>query len=273
MNRILDTIVERTREDVAVRQKLVSVSDFRSFEEYHHPRRDFGKALDKPGGVSVIAEIKKASPSKGIIRSDFDAVRIARSYEMNGASALSVLTDEPFFQGALSYMRDVSSASGIPVLRKDFIIAPYQIAEARAYGADAVLLIVRILDNSQLKELHAAAVEEGLQVLVECYDIQDWDRLDFDMVTIAGVNNRNLETFEVDLHRGVSLLGTAPDGVLRVSESGLSTWNDMEYLQRHGIHSALIGEHFMRAEDPGAALSELARWQPTGHEAGNAAEK
>lgn len=269
MNRILDTIVERTREDVFARQKLVKESDLRSFEEYHHPRRDFGKALDKSGGVSVIAEIKKASPSKGIIRSDFDAVSIARSYEKNGASALSVLTDEPFFQGALSHMRDVSSVSGIPVLRKDFIIVPYQIAEARAYGADAVLLIVRILDNSQLKELHAAAVEEGLQVLVECYDVQDWDRLDFEIVKIAGVNNRNLETFEVDLHRGVSLLATAPDGVLRVSESGLCTWQDLAYLQRHGIHSALIGEHFMRAEDPGAGLSELTRRQSVGHEAGN----
>ncbi|TVQ69690.1 MAG: indole-3-glycerol phosphate synthase TrpC [Balneolaceae bacterium] len=258
-NKILDTIVVRTREDVAVRKRLVNERDLRSFDAYHHPRRDFGAALVTPDSVSVIAEIKKASPSRGIIRSDFNAVSIARTYERHGASAVSVLTDEPFFQGSLSYLRDVSSVSAIPVLRKDFIMDPYQVTEARAYGADAVLLIVRILDDSQLMELHAAAAEEGLQVLTECYDRQDWDRLDFDMVTIAGVNNRNLDTFEVDLHRGVSLLATAPEGVVRVSESGLSTREDMAYLQKHGIHSALIGEHFMRAEDPGAELSNLTR--------------
>lgn len=258
-NKILDTIVVRTREDVAVRKRLVNERDLRSFDAYHHPRRDFGAALVTSGSVSVIAEIKKASPSRGIIRSDFNAVSIARTYERHGASAVSVLTDEPFFQGSLSYLRDVSSVSAIPVLRKDFIMDPYQITEARAYGADAVLLIVRILDDSQLMELHAAAAEEGLQVLTECYDRQDWDRLDFDMITIAGVNNRNLDTFEVDLHRGVSLLATAPEGVVRVSESGLSTREDMAYLQKHGIHSALIGEHFMRAEDPGAELSNLTR--------------
>lgn len=267
-NNILDTIVKRTREDVAARKKLIKESDLRSFERYHDPRKDFGKALDRSGSVSVIAEIKKASPSKGVIRSDFDPVSIARAYERNGASALSVLTDEPFFQGSLSYLRDVSSGSGIPVLRKDFILDPFQVTEARAYGADAVLLIVRILDDSQLVELHAAAAEEGLQVLVECYDRQDWDRLDFDIVKIAGVNNRNLDTFEVDLHRGVSLLATAPDGVLRVSESGLSTREDMAYLQQHGIHSALIGEHFMRSDDPGAGLSELIRAGTNGKEPG-----
>ncbi len=268
-NKILNTIVVRTSEDLAVRKRLVSEHDLRSFEGYHHPRRDFGSALVTSGSVSVIAEIKKASPSKGVIRSDFNAVSIARSYERHGASAVSVLTDEPFFQGSLSYMRDVSSVSGIPVLRKDFIIDPYQITEARAYGADAVLLIVRLLDNSQLNELHTAAAEEGLQVLTECYDRQDWDRLDFETVKIAGVNNRNLDTFEVDLHRGVSLLATAPDGVVRVSESGLSTRDDMAYLQQRGIHSALIGEHFMRAEDPGSELSNLIREQPIGQTSGN----
>ncbi len=268
-NKILDTIVVRTREDVAVRKRLVNERNLRSFDGYNHPRRDFRSALVTPGSVSVIAEIKKASPSKGIIRSDFNAVSIASTYERHGASAVSVLTDEPFFQGSLSYLRDVSSVSAIPVLRKDFIMDPYQITEARAHGADAVLLIVRILDDSQLVELHAAAAEEGLQVLVECYDRQDWDRLDFDMVTIAGVNNRNLDTFKVDLHRGVSLLATAPEGVVRVSESGLSTREDMAYLKKNGIHSALIGEHFMRAEDPGTELSNLIRKQSISQESGN----
>jgi indole-3-glycerol phosphate synthase len=254
---ILDSIVARTRQDLAARKRAVSTSDFSSMEAWNRPRRDFRAALHKPGGVSVIAEIKKASPSKGVIREDFDPAGIARAYERNGASALSVLTDQPFFQGSLKYMDTVSSTSGIPVLRKDFIVDPYQISEARAFGADAVLLIVRILDDNQLGELHACAVETGLHVLTECYDHHDWDRLDFDMVTIAGVNNRDLDTFEVDLHRGVALLKQAPEGVLRVSESGISKPADMKFLREHGIHSALVGESFMRAEDPGKALSDL----------------
>ncbi len=254
---VLDKIVEQTRLDNTARQRSVSTSDFHSFEAWHRQRRDFTEALRKSGSVSVIAEIKKASPSKGIIREDFDPVAIAQSYERHGASALSVLTDQPFFQGSLAYMDAVSSSSAIPVLRKDFIIDPYQVYEARAYGADALLLIVRILSDRQLGELHACAAEVGLQVLTECYDQHDWDRLDFDTVKIAGVNNRDLDTFKVDLHHGVSLLCQAPDGVVRVSESGISKPDDIKYLQEHDIHSALVGESLMRAEDPGIALSAL----------------
>lgn len=254
---ILENIVARTGRDLATRRRALSISDMTTLEAWHRPRRDFRKALHIPGSVSVIAEIKKASPSKGIIREDFDPVRIAQSYERHGASALSVLTDEPFFQGSLAHMDAVSSLSGIPVLRKDFIVDPYQIYEARAYGADAVLLIVRILDNGQLRELHACAAELGLHVLTECYDRGDWKRLDFGMTTVAGVNNRDLDTFEVDLHRGVALLAEAPEGILRVSESGITTAGDLLLLRDSGIHSALIGESFMRAADPGKALSDL----------------
>ena len=151
----------------------------------------------------------------------------------------------------------MSAITHLPLLRKDFIIDPYQITEARGWGADAVLLIVKILDKSQLFELHTAAREIDLQVLVECYDQEDWDRLDFDTFSIVGVNNRNLDTFKVDIHRGVSLLRNAPDGVIRVSESGLGHPDDLLFLKDNGIHSALIGEHFMRAENPG---DELARF-------------
>ncbi len=257
VRRILDTIVAQTRRDLVLRKRNVSASNFSSFGAYHRPRRDFKAALEKPGCVSIIAEIKKASPSKGVIREKFNPVEIADSYQRHGASALSVLTDQPFFQGSLTYMQEVSSSSGIPVLRKDFIIDPYQVTEARAYGADAVLLIVRILGDSQMQELHYCAREEGLQVLAECYDEDDWNRLDFDVVSIAGVNNRDLDTFEVDMNRGMTLLARAPEGVLRVSESGISSRSDLRLLQKHGIHSALIGETFMRAKDPGRALSEL----------------
>ncbi len=254
---ILEIIVKKKREEVAVRKKAVGARDFQSFEEYQRPRSDFGAALIKPDGVSIIAEIKKASPSKGVIRDDFNPALIAKSYQENGASALSVLTDEPFFKGSLMYLQEVSAMVTLPLLRKDFIIDPYQIAEARAWGADAVLLIVKILDKNQLYDLHAAAREIDLQVLVECYDHQDWDKLDFDVISIVGVNNRNLDTFEVDLHRGISILENAPAGTTRVSESGLGNPEDLHLLKDSGIHSALIGEHFMRAEDPG---NELARF-------------
>ncbi len=251
---ILNRIVEQTKTDLETRKRAVPKHLLHSCEEFGRRRRDFAGVLAKPDQVTVIAEIKKASPSKGIIRSEFDPVLIAEQYEKNGASALSVLTDEPFFKGSLSCLRDISAVTNLPVLRKDFIVDEYQLSEARAFGADAVLLIVKILDKIQLYELHHAARELGLQVLVECYDQYDRDLLDFDKISIVGVNNRNLDTFEVDLHRGVALLAEAPDGVLRVSESGLRHPADLKYLCDNGIHSALIGEHFMRAEDPGKEL-------------------
>ncbi len=257
MASILEKIVTQTREDISNRKKKISADAFNSFAEYVRPRRDFRKALNQTDQVSVIAEIKKASPSKGILRKDFNPVVIAQSYLENGAAAISVLTNEPFFQGTLPYLQEVSAVASVPVLRKDFIIDFYQIEEARAWGADAILLIVKITDGSQLNELHDAATECGLQVLVECYDEADWDRLDFGRVSVVGVNNRNLDTFEVDLHRGVELLSKAPGGVIRVSESGLSEPGDLVMLQQNGIQSALIGERFMKAQNPGEELFRI----------------
>ncbi len=257
MTDILEQIVERTRSDLARRKKKIPAGSLDSFGEYHRPRRNFAGALRRHGGVSVIAEIKKASPSQGVIRHDFNPAVIARSYEKNGASAVSVLTDQPFFQGEQIHLQEVSAMVNIPVLRKDFIIDPYQIEEARAWGADAVLLIVKITEGDQLYELHDAAVACGLQTLVECYDHRDWERMDFHRFRIAGVNNRNLETFEVDQNRGISLLQTAPEGVVRVSESGIHDPGDLERLSHSGIHAALIGEHFMRAADPGRELARF----------------
>lgn len=258
MNNILEKIVEQTREEIAGRRKKIAAGDFNAFAEYHRKRRDFKDALEHGSGlVSVIAEIKKASPSKGVIRENLNPAAIAADYQSNGASAISVLTDEPFFQGKLTDLQEVSARVTIPVLRKDFIVDFYQIEEARAWGADAILLIAKITDGQQLYELHDAAVECGLQTFVECYDEQDFERLDFERFDVVGVNNRNLETFEVELHRGVELLQRTPDEVVRVSESGFYNPGDLSMLQKNGIHSCLIGEHLMRSEDPGKELDRF----------------
>lgn len=257
MASILDKIVEQTEEDLKKRKQKISFRDFRSFEDYERDRRDFANALRKDGEVAIIAEIKKASPSKGEIRPDFDPQRIAAQYQDGGASAISVLTDEPFFKGHLEYLQIASREVVIPILRKDFIIDPYQVEEARAYGADAVLLIATITDGHQLQELHHAVDEAGLQALVECYHEDELQHLDFDQVKVTGVNNRDLKKFEVDLHRGVSILQQVPDSIVRVSESGLSSGKDLKLLYEHDIQAALIGEHFMRQEDPGDGVSQL----------------
>lgn len=256
MANVLERIVEQTTSDLSKRKKQVSFNDLHSLEGFEKPRIDFKKALSGDQ-VSIIAEVKKASPSKGIIRKNFNPVDIALRYEEGGASAISVLTDQPFFKGDLEYLAAISKRVQLPLLRKDFIIDPFQIKEARAYGADAVLIIVAITEGSQLNELIAAAKEFGLFALVECYDQDDFDRVDFDEVDILGVNNRDLKYFNVDVHRGISILKQAPEETVLVSESGISTGKDIALLKREGIHSALIGEHFMRQPDPGKAVSEL----------------
>jgi indole-3-glycerol phosphate synthase len=254
---ILEKIVTQTKDDIQKRKFKFSVSSFRSMEDYERSRRGFAKHLRKENSVQVIAEIKKASPSKGLIRPDFDPRKHAEQYMKHGAAALSVLTDKPFFQGDLLYMQLVSQMAEVPVLRKDFIVDPFQIEEARAFGADAILLIATILEPSQITELIHCAQEIGLESLVECYDEADFNKLDFKWVKVLGVNNRNLDTFEVNVHQGIKLLQQAPKDVITVSESGLSKPQDLELLASEGIHAALIGEHFMRQPDPGLALKEI----------------
>jgi indole-3-glycerol phosphate synthase len=253
---ILDKIVEQTRVDLRKRKHERSLSSLEQSWGFERTHRSFKTALAAEG-VQFITEVKKASPSKGVIRENFDPLEIAQIYQEYGAAALSVLTDEPFFQGHLRYMESISQKVSIPVLRKDFIVDPYQIVEAKAYGADAILLIVRILTDTQLNELLDAAYELKLDVLVECYDSEEQDRLDFDKISILGVNNRDLERFEVDVHRGVAQLQQAPDGIIRVSESGISTPNDIAFLHEEHIDAVLIGEHLMRQQDIAAALTEL----------------
>lgn len=257
MATILENIVETTTEDLKKQKRKVSLRDLESFSGYEKVRLSLKDALQNRDGISVLAEIKKASPSKGVIRADFDPLKIAEAYIEHGASAISVLTDKPYFQGDLIYLEKISAISPIPLLRKDFIIDPYQIKEARAFGADAVLLIATITDGNQLSELLHAAEDYGLEALVEAYSAEDMEICNWSETPIFGVNNRNLNTFEVDLHRGIELLRMSPDETVRVSESGLTSAEDLLTLHLNQIDAALIGEHFMRQPDPGKALSTM----------------
>lgn len=257
MPNILDEIVEQTRIDLKKRKRKVSFSDLETMELYEQPSKDFKDALQLENNVAVIAEIKKASPSKGLIREEFNPQEIAFQYHQGGASAISVLTDKPAFKGSLDYLEKAAKEVPIPLLRKDFIVDPYQVKEAKAYGADAVLLIATITEGSQLDELLHAATEFDLDALVECYSEEDVQYVNFKNVEILGVNNRDLRSFEVDLHRGIELLHKAPEEVILVSESGLSKAEDLKLLYDEGIHAALIGEYFMRQPDPGEAVKEM----------------
>lgn len=254
---ILDKIVDQTKEDLITKKKKTDQSDFRSFELYDAPRHNFKQALKRDEQVRIIAEVKKASPSKGIIREDFEPVRTAVQYAEAGAAAISVLTEPRFFQGSLDYLKAIRPEVEIPLLRKDFIVDFYQIEEARAFGADAILLIAGITSGSQLQELHHAAKEAGLHCLVECYNEDEYESLSFSQVEILGVNNRDLKTFEVNLHRGLELLSRAPEGVIRVSESGISSPDDLNTIAEYNCDAALIGEHFMRQPHPGDAIKRI----------------
>lgn len=257
MRNILAEIAEQTAIDVKKRSRELSLRELESLKHYESKRLDFRKALQKENSVSIIAEIKRASPSKGEIRADFKPVEIASSYMDGGASAVSVLTDEPFFKGNLKYLEMVAEFKSVPLLRKDFILEPYQVKEARAYGADAVLLISTMYSGNQLSELIAASKEFELQPLVECYHREEVEQLDWNETDMLGINNRDLTTFEVDLHRGVDLLNLSPSHVVRISESGIQTAGDIEFLFSNNIDAALIGEYLMRQPDPGQALQNL----------------
>lgn len=253
---ILEQIVQDTRERLGTRKREVTVS--RLEEASHFARRpaEFAAVLQE-GRPSVIAEVKRASPSKGIIRKDFDAAEIAHQYADCGAAAVSVLTEPQYFMGSLEDLESVRDTVGVPLLRKDFVIDPYQLIEARAFGADAVLLIAAVLEREHLHDLVQAARELGLTPLVEIYELKELDRVDFNDVGVIGVNNRDLRTFAVDIEHSLRIFRHVPRDVVRVSESGLSTADDLHLLAQNGIDAVLIGEAFMRAERPGDALKEL----------------
>ena len=253
---ILDRILDSKRREVAQAKARAGEPDLRARPLYVEARRGFLDRIQL-GGRAVIAEIKKASPSKGLIRADFHPVVHAHQYQQAGARCLSVLTDAPFFQGRLADLEAVRGASTIPLLRKDFIIDPYQVVEARAAGADCILLIVAALDDLALRDLAAVAGEEGLDVLVEVHDEKELERALAAGAVFIGINNRNLRTFETSLDTTRRLAAVAPGGVTLVSESGLRSAADLAGMEAIGVSAFLVGEHLMKQRDPGAALHAL----------------
>ena len=260
MSDILERIVAVKREEVAAAKLLRSAASLRAEAEGRADRRDFTAALRAKitgGRAAVIAEIKKASPSKGLLREHFVPSEIAASYEAGGAAALSVLTDERFFQGSASFLQQARAACGLPVLRKDFMIDEYQIVEARAMGADCILLIAACLDDAEMADLEATAMALRMAVLVEVHDGAELDRALRLKTPLLGINNRNLRSFEVDLGTTIDLLSRVPGDRLLVTESGILAGADVQRMREAGVHAFLVGEAFMRAADPGAALASL----------------
>jgi indole-3-glycerol phosphate synthase len=254
---ILDRIVADKIREVAAAKARVPESQLREAIVSAPPVRDFFAALDGRGTIRLIAEVKKASPSKGVIREDFRPVEIAKTYEQHGAGCISVLTDEPHFKGSLNYLRQIRAAVSIPVLRKDFVIDSYQVLEARAAGADAVLLIAECLDDSQLQTLHDEIIALGMTPLVELYEPANLPRVLSIGERLVGINNRDLRTFEVDLEHTIRMRREIPSDRRVVGESGIRTRADVLRLQEAGIDAMLVGETLMARPDIGAAVDEL----------------
>ena len=260
MNDILKQILARKREEIADRKARVSIAELRARNADAPPARGFAAALRQrtgAGQAAVIAEIKKASPSKGLIRADFDPAAIARSYAAGGAACLSVLTDVDFFQGADEYLVAAREACSLPVLRKDFVVDAYQLHEARVLGADCVLLIAAALDDAQLSEFAFIAAELGMDVLVEVHDLDELERALPVPARLLGINNRNLKTFDVSLQTTLDLQAAVPADRVLVTESGILAPADVALMRQAGVHAFLVGEAFMRQPDPGAALRGL----------------
>jgi indole-3-glycerol phosphate synthase len=257
---ILRNIIARKHEEIAARRRHCSISELRARAAEQAPSRGFVQALARrieTGEAAVIAEIKKASPSKGVIRENFDPVAIAQSYEAAGAACLSVLTDVDFFQGTDTYLQQARAATALPVIRKDFLVDPYQVVEARALGADCILLIVAALDAAQLRDLNELALALGMDVLVEVHDGAELELALQLPNRLIGINNRNLHTFDVSLQTTFDLLPAIPQDRLVVTESGILTKDDVALMREKQVHGFLVGESFMRAGDPGEKLAEL----------------
>ena len=260
MSDILRRIVAVKHEEIAAAKLRRDPASLRRDAQTRGGQRDFVASLRarmSEGRAAVIAEVKKASPSKGVLREAFDPAAIAADYEQGGAAALSVLTDERFFQGSAAFLQTARAACGLPVLRKDFMVDPYQIDEARAMGADAILLIAACLDDAQMADLEAQALALGMAVLVEVHDADELERALKLATPLVGINNRNLRSFEVTLATTLGLLEQVPADRLLITESGILSRADVQRMRFAGVHTFLVGEAFMRAADPGAALRAL----------------
>lgn len=256
---ILDDIVAHKRTELAVQKQAVSIDQLQDMPFFHATPAPFLRTLQQHPGRAIIAEVKKASPSKGIIRTNFDPLSLAQTYAASGAVAVSVLTDQKFFQGHLDYLCRIRENLGLPLLRKDFVFDPYQIYEARAYGASAILLIVAILSDSQMKELGALASSLNLDCLVEVHDEAELERALACQVSLLGINNRDLRTFQTTIETSQRLMPYVPAGVTVVSESGLARAEQLAHLEAQGVRAFLIGETFMAAPDPGEPLRAMLR--------------
>jgi indole-3-glycerol phosphate synthase len=254
---ILDRIMATKREEIERAKVFASEDHLRRLADRQPPPRDFLGAIRKADEIALIAEVKKASPSKGVIRETFDPVAIARIYEQHGAACISVLTDEPYFQGHIEFLRWIKEAVQIPVLRKDFILDSYQVLEARAYGADAVLLIAECLNDEQLPQLYAEVLALGMTPLVEIYEPENLGRVVDLGAKLIGINNRNLRTFEVDLEHTIRLRREIPSDRVVVGESGIQTYGDVRRLAEAGVQAILVGESLMREADIGQAVDRL----------------
>jgi len=257
---ILKRICARKLEEVAERRSRVSLDELKAQLADASPPRGFVNALKqrvKSGKPAVIAEIKKASPSKGVLREDFNPTEIAKSYAANGATCLSVLTDIDYFQGADEYLQQARAACELPVLRKDFMLDPYQVYESRVLGADCILLIVAALTDSQISELYVLARELGMDVLVEIHNAEELARVKDMQLPMIGINNRNLHNFETTLQTTIDLLPGIASDCLVVTESGIHTKDDVALMQSNTVNAFLIGEAFMRQDDPGTGLKSL----------------
>jgi indole-3-glycerol phosphate synthase len=260
MTDILDQIIAVKREEVAAAQKQKPMAVVRADAESRVLTRDFEGAMRAKiaaGQAAVIAEIKKASPSKGVLRAEFIPADIAQSYAEHGAACLSVLTDKQFFQGSVDFLKQARASCDLPVLRKDFMIDAYQVYEARAMGADAILLIAACLDDAQMADMEAVARSLDMAVVVEVHDRAELDRALKLKTRLVGINNRNLKTFEVSLQSTLDLLPCVPADRLLVTESGIQTVEDVKRMREAKVHAFLVGEAFMRAAEPGEALAKL----------------
>ena len=260
MSDILTKIIATKHDEIAALMRAKPLSVVRAEAESHRDIRDFAGAIEAKitaGKSAVIAEVKKASPSKGVLRENFVPAEIAKSYESGGAACLSVLTDAPYFQGSVEYLKRARAACNLPVIRKDFIVDPYQVYEARAMGADCILLIVGALELHQMQALEALAQDLGMAVLVESHDARELEAALTLKTSLIGINNRDLRTFDVSLSTTVDLLKMVPSGKRVITESGILARADVAHMREHNVDAYLVGEAFMRAPNPGVALAEL----------------
>jgi indole-3-glycerol phosphate synthase len=257
---ILEEINEVKREEVKSLRRNFSHSRFRDSEFFDKPKISLSSSLNRSDRISIIAEIKKASPSRGIIRENFNHQDIAKEYMDNEVEAISILTDVNFFQGNIKYLHDIALFKVVPLLRKDFIIDEYQIFEAKANGADAILLIAESLSEAQIKELTEAAIETDLEVLLELHSIKELEKIDFNLNRIIGVNNRDLNNFSVDLNSTENIGKLIPADNLLVSESGIKSERDLEFIKSTNSKAILVGEHIMLSENIGNSIEELKKW-------------